>query len=59
MKIVQVLIKKKVPIVNSEVLLNLKNIESPAKGRSFLKCITYWNFTYKYSSPSLGHPSAV
>jgi len=29
MKIVQILIKKKVPSVNSEVLIHLKNIENP------------------------------
>jgi hypothetical protein len=30
MKFVQILIKKKVPPVNSEVMVDLRNIESPA-----------------------------
>jgi hypothetical protein len=35
MKIVQILIKKKGTSVNSEVLVDLKNIESPAYLKSF------------------------
>ena len=43
MKIVQVLIKK-IPPVNGEVLVDLKNIESTVTVSSFIKC-SFWVFS--------------